>query len=308
MHIRTNPLLNTFFQPLILFCKWLGRNNPTLLVKIRYFFRFKKRLNLDEPQTLNEKILWQSLKTEIGLRTKLTDKWRVREYIDDCGLSDILVKLYGVWDNASKINFEGLPEKFVLKPNHGSGDIIIVNDKSKINIASVVTQINNDLGKKYGELEGGRHYYDIDPVVVAEELLLNDSISAQYSSSIIDYKIWCFNGKAHYIWTCSNRNDVTTEVMTYDREWKRHPEYSIFNKHYSEGVPLPKPASFDRMLEIAEKLAKPFPVVRVDLYNLNGRIYFGEMTFTSLGGLMDFYTDEFQVLAGGLIDLKYKPL
>lgn len=96
--------------------------------------------------------------------------------------------------------------------------------------------------------------------------------------------------------------------MTYDREWKRHPEYSIFNKHYSEGVPLPKPASYERMLEIAEKLAKPFPVVRVDLYNLNGRIYFGEMTFTSLGGLMDFYTDEFQILAGDLIDLNYKLL
>lgn len=308
MHIRTNPVLNKIFQPLILFCKCLGRNNPTLLLKIRYYFRFKKRLNLDEPQTLNEKILWQSLKTEIGLRTKLTDKWRVREYVEECGLSDILVKLYGVWDNASKINFEDLPENFVLKPNHGSGDIIIVNDKSKINVASVVAQINNDLGKKYGELEGGRHYYDIEPVVVAEELLLNDPISSQYSSSIIDYKIWCFNGKAHFIWTCSNRNDVTTEVMTYDREWKRHPEYSIFNKHYSEGVPLPKPASFDRMLEIAEKLAKPFPVVRVDLYNMNGRIYFGEMTFTSLGGLMDFYTDEFQILAGGLIDLNYKPL
>lgn len=308
MHIRTNPVLNKIFQPLILFCKWLGRNNPILLVKIRYFFRFRKSLNLDDPQTLNEKILWQSLKTEVGLRTKLSDKWRVREYIEECGLSDILVNLYGVWDNAAKIRFEDLPEKFVLKPNHGSGDIIIVNDKSKINVASVVAQINNDLGKKYGELEGGRHYYDIEPVVIAEELLLNDPISSQYSSSIIDYKIWCFNGKAHFIWTCSNRNDVTTEVMTYDREWKRHPEYSIFNKHYYEGVPLPKPASYERMLEIAEKLAKPFPVVRVDLYNLNGRIYFGEMTFTSLGGLMDFYTDEFQILAGDLIDLNYKLL
>ena len=97
MQIQTNPVLNQLFQPLILFCKWLGRTNPTLLVKIRYFFRFKKFLNLDNPQTLNEKILYQSLKTEIGLRTKLTDKWRVREYIEECGLSDILVKLYGVW-------------------------------------------------------------------------------------------------------------------------------------------------------------------------------------------------------------------
>ena len=100
MHICTNPMLNKIFQPLILFCKWLGRNNPVLLVRIRYFFRFKKLLNLDKPETLNEKILYQSLRTEIGLRTKLTDKWRVREYIEECGLSDILVELYGVWDKA----------------------------------------------------------------------------------------------------------------------------------------------------------------------------------------------------------------
>ena len=93
MHIRTNPILNQLFLPVILFCKWLGRHNPILLVKIRYFVRFKKFLNLNNPKTLNEKILYQSLKTDIGLRTKLTDKWRVREYIEECGLHNILVTL-----------------------------------------------------------------------------------------------------------------------------------------------------------------------------------------------------------------------
>ena len=291
--------------PVIYAIKLLGRYNPILLVKIRYYFRFKKCLDLDNPKTLNEKILWQSLKTDTSLRTKLTDKWLVRKYVEDCGLSDILVKLYGVWDNASKIDFDTLPVCFVLKPNNGSGNIILVNDKNKIDKNAVINSINHDLGQRYGELEGGRHYYDIKPVVIAEEMLINDPVSAQYSSSIIDYKIWCFNGKAYYIWTCSNRFEETTEVMTYDREWNSHPEYSIFNKFYPEAVLLPKPKFLERMLDIAEILAKPFPVVRVDLYNLNGRICFGEMTFTSLGGLMDFYTDEFQMQAGGLIDLSY---
>lgn len=303
MHIASNRLLSVVLFPVVWATKLLGRCNPELLVKIRYYFRFKRRLNLNDPRTLNEKILFQSLRTSPELRTILTDKWRVRHYVNECGLSDILVRLYGVWEDASKIDFDSLPISFVLKPNHGSGDIIIVKDKSEIDRTAIVNQINKDLSTKYGELEGGRHYYNIRPVVVAEEMLFNDAESAKYSSSIVDYKIWCFNGRAQYIWTCANRNDVSSEVMTYDREWNRHPEYSIFNKYYAEGVPLPKPKSLERMLEVAEILSKPFPVVRVDLYNLDGKIYFGEMTFTSLGGLMDFYTEEFQEMAGGLIDL-----
>lgn len=305
MHIASNKFASMLMTPVVYAIKLLGHYNPIFLVKIRYYFRFKKRLDLTNPKTLNEKILWQSLKTDTSLRTRLADKWLVRKYVEDCGLSDILVELYGVWDNASKIDFDTLPVSFVLKPNNGSGNIILINDKSKIDKNAIINSINHDLNQIYGELEGGRHYYGIKPVVIAEEMLINDPVSAKYSSSIIDYKIWCFNGKAYYIWTCSNRCEETTEVMTYDREWNSHPEYSIFNKFYSEAALLPKPKFLERMLEISEILAKPFPVVRVDLYNLNGRICFGEMTFTSLGGLMNFYTDEFQKQAGDLIDLSY---
>jgi hypothetical protein len=94
--------------------------------------------------------------------------------------------------------------------------------------------------------------------------------------------------------------------MTYDLDWNAHPEYSVFYNHYRMGKIIPKPKNFNEMIATAEKLSKPFPVVRVDLYNIGGKIYFGEMTFTSLGGLMDFYTDEFQNLAGSLIDVNYK--
>lgn len=286
--------------------KWFGRNYPETLVKIRYFVRFRKRLNLNNPKTLNEKILYLSLRTDTHLRTKLTDKWKVREYVKECGLEKILVKLYGVWENAKNIDFTALPNSFVLKPNHGSGDIILVKDKMILDKEFIISQINKDLSKKYGELEGGRHYYDIIPVVIAEEFLKNDEVSKKYSSSIIDYKIWCFNGKPYYIWTCCNRDKNGTDVMTYDLNWNTHPEYSVFCKHYRQGKKLPKPINFDEMIKIAEKLAKPFPCVRVDLYNINGKIYFGEMTFTSLGGLMDFYTDDFQKMAGSMIDLNYK--
>ena len=126
------------------------------------------------------------------------------------------------------------------------------------------------------------------------------------AKSLVDYKIWCFNGKAHYIWVCSDRDSQGTDVMTYDLEWNAHPEYSIFDSRYRKGQLMPKPQNFDEMIMVAETLAKPFPEVRLDLYNVNGKIYFGETTFTSLGGMMNFYTPEFLLEMGEKIDVNYK--
>ena len=303
MHIRTNPLLNKLFQPLIIFCEWLGEHHPITLAKIRYFARFKKRLNLDDPQTLNEKILFLCLKTDTTLWTRCSDKYAVRSFVEEKGLKDILIPLIGVWDKATEIDFEKLPEEFVLKGTHGSGDILIVTDKTKIDWSKTVKMFEKDLSKRYGALESGLHYMRIVPRMIAEELIQNDEESQKISSSLIDYKIWCFNGKCHYIWACANRDEHATEVMTYDCEWNAHPEYSIFYSGYKHGEILPKPKNLERMIEVAEKLSEDFPCVRVDLYNVGGKIYFGELTFTSYGGLQDFYTDEFQKIAGSQIDL-----
>ncbi len=303
MHIRTNPRLNKIFKPVIAFCEWLGVHHPVLLARIRYFARFKKPLHLKNPQTLNEKILFLSLKTDTSLWTRCADKYEVRDYVKECGLEDILIPLVGVWEHATDIDFDKLPDEFVLKATHGSGDIKVVTDKSKLNIPKIVAEFEEDLKHQYGALESGHHYMRIKPRMIAEELIHNDPETAKISSSIIDYKIWCFNGKCYWLWACANRDEHTTEVMTYDTEWNEHPEYSIFENDYRHGDILPKPKNLDRMIEVAEKLAKPFPCVRVDLYNIDGKIYFGELTFTSYGGLQDFYTEEFQLLAGSKIDL-----
>lgn len=304
MHITQYPFLKFVCTPLIKLCEYIGIHYPETLVKIRYFVRFHKRLNLKDPQNLNEKILYLLLKTDTSLWTDLTDKYKVREYIKQCGLEDILVELYDVKEDASQIDFDRLPASFVLKTNHGSGGVWLVADKLKINKQFVVESINKSLNTKYGALEAGIHYYDIKPVVIVEELLENDEFSKQYSTSIIDYKVWCFNGQPYFIWTCCNRNQMTTDVMLYDSEWNAHPEYSIFTSGYRRGEIMPKPKNLDRMLHICQQLAKPFSCVRVDVYNIGGKIYFGEMTFTSLGGLMDFYTPDFLFLAGQLINLK----
>lgn len=303
MHIIKSKIKRIFFSLLIWFCKWLGMNHPLFLVKIRYFVRFHKRLNMQNPKSLNEKILWLSFNTDTEVWSQLTDKYKVREYVSELGLERYLVDLYGMWESVDSLDFNMLPDSFIIKANHGSGDSIIVQDKKTINAEDIKKKLSIILKTKYGVLESGRHYYNIKPCIIIEELLLNDSISTRYSSSLIDYKIWCFNGTPKYIWVCTNRTKKCVDVMTYDLDWNAHLEYSVFNDSYRRSILIPKPKNFDEMMFIAGKLSSGFPCVRVDLYNLDGRIYFGEMTFTSLGGLMNFYTEDFLLKCGEMIDL-----
>lgn len=303
MHIRTNKKLNLLFRPLTWCAEWLGVHHPKTLMRIRYFARFHSPLHLKHPKTLNEKILYLSLRTDTSLWTTCSDKYLVRDYVKQCNLEEILVKLYGVWEHATDIDFDELPDKFVMKGNHGCGDITIVTDKANLNRQQVIHRYEKDLKEKYGAIEAGLHYLRIEPRVIAEELLENDPETARISSSLIDYKIWCFNGKPYYVWICKNRSGHHKETMLYDTEWNPHPEYLIYDKGYVKGNLIPQPKNFDKMLDYAAILSQPFPVVRVDMYNLIGKIYFGELTFTGYGGLMTHYTTEFQNMAGELIDV-----
>lgn len=303
MHIRTNKTLNILLHPLVWAAEWMGVHHPLTLMRLRYFARFHRPLRINPPRTLNEVIIFLSLKTDTSLWTLCSDKYRVREYVKQCGLENILVKLYGVWQKAEDIDFDSLPDRFVLKGNHGCGDILLVNAKNQIDKDAVVKTYSRDLRKRYGAIEAGLHYLRIEPCVIAEELLEIDEETKKYSSVLIDYKIWCFNGKPHFVWICNNRHGEHKEVMLYDTEWNMHPEYLIYDSEYVEGAPIPKPNNLEEMLDVAAKLSEPFPEVRCDLYNTDGRIYFGELTFTGYGGLMTHYTEDFQQLAGSLIDL-----
>lgn len=301
IHLNQGGLITFLAFPIIAFCRWLGTNYPETLVRIRYFFRFKRRLNLVNPKTLNEKILYLSLKTDTTEWTRLADKAEVYYYVKECGLEDILIPRYGCWNSLDDINLEKLPNEFVLKTTHGSGDVLIVRGE-KPDKKSVVAHFKRYM-KPFGALEGGKHYMRIKPRIVAEALIRNDERSSQYSSSIIDYKLWCFNGRVEFIYVCTNRTKKSVDVMTYDRNWIAHPEYSIFMDDYKEADLIPPPENLSRMIEIAERLCKEFPCVRCDLYNIAGRIYFGEMTFTSVGGMDNSYSEEFLNLAGDMIEL-----
>lgn len=299
MHITQNKLLKTVLYPVVLLTEWVGKTNPTLLMKIRYYARLHKRLDLNNPRTLNEKILFLSLRTDTESWTRLADKYAVRSYVNECGLEEILTELYAYWTSETKVDFNALPNSFVIKSVQGCGDVIIVKDKTQLDKNEAARAVHRMLHERYGALEGGRHYLRIKPGVIVEELL-----PIKNDESPIDYKIWCFNSKVAGIMTCSSRTKHSVCLGFYDTDWGYHPEYMVFSKEHSEEPsPLPRPKNLDRMISIAEKLSEGFPCVRVDLYNFDGKIYFGEMTFTSLGGMMDYYSNEFQNMAGDMIDL-----
>lgn len=251
-----------------------------------------KSMNWEQPTDLNEKINWLKVYGDTSKWTEYADKYLVRKYIEDCGLSHILVPLYGVYSDANDIDFKTLPNSFVIKCNHGSGDCIVVKDKSTLDTDKVKRELNNYLRYRFGLYQGEPHYMGIKPKIIIEQLLENDDLS--FTKSLVDYKVWCFDGKPHSILTCYDRTKTQIFVNIYDLEWNCHPEHSIFNDFYKDGNGMvPRPVVLDEMLSAASVLSKRFPELRVDFYVVKGKLYFGELTFTSHGGYMDYYTQQY---------------
>lgn len=215
-----------------------------------------------------------------------------------------MVKLYGKWDNADDIDFSQLPRDVIFKVNNGDGKgtNLIVRDVRNADHARLRKIFAKWLTRKHiGELAAEPHYKDMKPCIIAEEVLK----LPEGAHSLTDYKIWCINGKPLYIWTCSDRDEDGggADVMTYDLDWNPHPEYSVFTSEYRHGQLLPRPENMDVMLDVAARLSSEFPILRVDLYNINGKVYFGELTFTSQGGMMDYFSQEFLDLLGRQADI-----
>lgn len=297
--------------PIIKFFELMGNTFPVTLIKWRYRYVFKKPIDLKNPKDLNEKILWAKLFSDTSKWTELADKCKVRDYVEGLGLGKYLVKLYAVWYDAKEVNFDALPETFIIKANNGDGKgtnkIIRKSELTEEKKAELVKKIDEWLHRKnIGALHAEPQYKGMKPCVIAEEVLPCDP----GTTTLTDYKIWCFNGKAYYVWICNDRSagGNSAHVMTYDLDWNAHPEFSVFNSDYLRGEIIPKPQNFEEMIQVAEKLSQGFPELRVDLYNVQGKIYFGELTFTSQGGFMDYYTPEFNLELGSKFDIKDFPV
>ena len=305
--VTVKDILRIALYPLVLikrcvynaYCKHVSRVNPQKFAEIQYKQRIGKKINWDAPCDLNEKIQWLKFYSDTSEWSRLSDKYRVREYIHERGLDRLLVELYGVYDRAEDIDWSKLPSNFVMKVNNGSGDVLVCKEKPDYTKTLAITQKYNELLRmKFWQSFAEPHYSSIKPCIIIEQLLDTEKQQIK-TNTLIDYKVWCFNGIPYCIWTCYNRTPKTVEVATYDLNWNYHEEWSAFTSHYVKATTLlPKPVCLDDMLHCASVLSSGFPQVRVDFYVVGDKLYFGEMTFTSKGGYMDFYTEEFLLQMG----------
>lgn len=271
---------------------------PYFWSKYLYKTTLGKITNFNEPKDLNEKIQWLMFFTDTTFWTLLADKYAVRQYVKNRVGEKYLIPLLGKWDCAEDIDFDLLPEKFVIKPNNGSYDTIICRNKNNADINEIRNKLAYSLCHKFGYENAEPHYINIPPCIIAEKLLETDEIGG-----LKDYKVWCFNGKPHCIFLCANRDNEhhRTDFVYYDLNWQSHIEY--MTDKYKSSFEYPKPDNLDELLLVASKLSQGLPQVRVDLYNINGKIYFGEMTLSSNFGMMPYYTPNVLLEMGKLVKL-----
>lgn len=274
--------IHKFFKSISYRCAiFYGRYNQKWLANFFYKSVFDRNVNWEKPKEFNEKIKWMQFMTDTSLWTLCSDKYRVRQYIESKGYKELLVKLYGVWDNPDDIDFDKLPNKFVLKTNHGCGDVFIIEDKSKADLIKIRKDLNRYLKHSYGYETAEPHYTKMRPCIIAEELLENTS---SFSNTIVDYKFYVFSGTPVNCGVYYNRNEEThtTYSSFYDMDWRKHPEWQNPNKKTESGD-VPRPINLAYMIQLCHDLAGDFPFVRLDLYECNNKVYFGEFTFTPAG-------------------------
>lgn len=248
------------------------------------FFRFGRTLNLSEPKSLADKVSYIELHTDATLRAKCTDKYEVRKFVKDRGLAEILVPIVmDARSSASEINFEDLPEEYVLKATHGCGMNIIHTNSEKKGFKSERKQVERWLSTVYGKYSLEPHYLLIKPRVYAEEYLgeLN---------GLIDYKFHCYNGKPSFVLTVSERDTGLYKLNAYTCDWV--PINCVIGKHKSTNdIPMPK--RLKEMLNISRVLSAGFDFVRVDLYEVAGKVWFGELTFSPAACVFPYFTQDF---------------
>ena len=266
-------------------------------LKLWFFRRTGETLDLEHPKTFNEKIQWLKLYDSTPIKTRLADKYLVRDWIKGKIGEEYLVPLLGVWDSFDEIDFDQLPVQFVLKANHGAGWNFIVKDKFQLDRKAAKKAFDIWLQKNYAFCSGLElHYMNIPPKIIAEKYL-------NQTDQIYDYKVMCFRGEAKFIWVDTDRFTLHKRAV-FTKQWERIPV--TIGKYPSVDCDIPCPDNIDKMIRFAELLSQPFALVRVDFYEVSGHLYFGEMTFSSSSGTNKIVPKEFGKKMGDWIHLPPK--
>ncbi|MBR1884231.1 MAG: glycosyl transferase [Clostridia bacterium] len=261
---------------------------------------FGKKLDLENPKNFNEKLQYLIV-NKYGIKEgRLADKYLVKEYVENLRIEGLNVaKTLKIYNNANDIDLSELPKKFVLKCNHGSGNVFVCTDKEKFDFENAKKVLNSSLKQCFAKHTFEYHYKYIKPVIMAEEYLDDNT-----GKNPLDYKFYVFNGKCDRMLLCSER-DKSLRLDDFDLEWKKIDDTL---PKYKSQKDIEKPKNFENMVRIAEELCikdgkVDIPFARVDLYDLNGKIYFGEYTFTPACGLIDYYNEKTLMELGEKLDL-----
>ena len=265
-------------------------------MKLIFLLKFGRRLDLDDPKTFSEKLQWLKLNYQDPAKAFLVDKYEVKEWVtSQIGIEHVIPTI-GVYDSFDEIDFDALPDSFVLKTTHDSGGVVLCHEKRNLDIAKAKEKLQRSIERTY--FHGGRepHYRDLKPRIIAEPFIIDKA-----EEQLRDYKFFCFDGVVKVIYVTSDWDSSTPKMdyFDYNFQW-----LDMRQNLYPNAKNRPsKPARFDEMLSIAEKLSTGHPHVRVDLYLANGHIYFGEMTFFTSSGLRQLHPAKSDKVLGDFLVL-----
>lgn len=269
-----------------------------LFIQLSYYARMGKVLDLKHPKTMNEKLQWLKLYNRRPEYTAMVDKCAAKEYVASIIGEEYIIPTIGIWNDAKDIDFDSLPLQFVLKANHDSGEgMVICKDKSKLDKDDAIQKLNTSLKHNYFYLGREWPYKNVKPCVFAEKYISDDE-----SGALTDYKFYCFDGHVDSVMLCIDRQINDPKFYFFDRDWNLR-RYNKRGKAAPVGFTLPKPDGIERMFEIASILSKNIPFARIDLYNVKGKIYFGEITLFPSSGFDVNRLPETDLYFGNMIKL-----
>lgn len=269
-----------------------------IYIQMYYFAHFKKKCNLKNPKSYNEKLNWLKLHDRNPLYIKIVDKYDVKEYVSTLIGDEYIIPTLGIWEHFDDIDFEVLPEQFVLKCTHDSEGLVIVKDKSKLDKKKAKQKIETSLKQNFYYIGREWPYKNVKPRIIAEEYMEDHT-----DSELRDYKFFCFNGEPKAMFIASDRASGQVKFDFFDLKFKN---LDIKQKYEHADKPLRKPETFDKMIELSKVLSKGFPHVRVDFYEVDGKLYFGEITFYHFSGFMPFEPMEWDNKFGNWLKLNNK--
>lgn len=267
-----------------------------IFLKIAYRSELHQRLDLLNPISFSEKIQWLKLYDRKPIYVHMVDKYLVKDIVAQKIGKEYVIPTYGLWNNANDINFDQLPNSFVLKCNHDSGGVVICRDKKNLNQHETIIKLNACMQRNAYYSTREWPYKNVKRKIIAEELLVDPDYE-----DLVDYKFYCFHGEPIYCQVIKNRNKDGT-IDFYDMEWNIMP-FTGLGLKAKKGTGIQKPINFEKMMEIAKQLSKDTFFVRIDLYNISGKIYFGEFTLYPTSGFGRFIPNEWNTIIGEMINL-----